>query len=67
MTVIEILERLNEDYELEIDGLKIDFSLIANYVRRLEKNVNDLSEIIKIKNANAEIDRKRIAKLKKRK
>ena len=37
MSVIEILENLNEDYELEIDGEKVSFDVIIKYIKRLEK------------------------------
>ena len=67
MSVIEILENLNEDYELEIDGEKVSFDLIIQYIKRLEKDIVDLNEIVKIKIANAAIDRETINKLRKKK
>lgn len=67
MSVIEILENLSEDYELEIDGEKVSFDEIIKYIKRLEKDILDLNEIIKIKIANAAIDRETINKLRKKK
>lgn len=67
MSVIEILENLNEDYELEIDGEKVSFDVIIKYIKRLEKDIVDLNEIVKIKIANAAIDRETINKLRKKK
>lgn len=67
MSIIEILENLNENYELEIDGEKVGFDEVINYIKRLEKDVFDLNDIVKIHIANAAIDRKKIKKLEKEK
>lgn len=64
MSVIEILENLEENYELELEDEKVDFKEIIKYIKRLEKDILDLREIIAIKNYNAAKDRETIKKLK---
>lgn len=63
MSITEILENLDENYELEVDGDKVEFSEIKKYIERLEKDVIDLSEINRIHIRNSAIDREKIRKL----
>ncbi|MCQ2086634.1 MAG: hypothetical protein MJZ37_00960 [Bacilli bacterium] len=64
MGIIEILETLDEDYEILIDNQKVDFKEIKNYIQRLEKDILNLNEIVHIHIQNAAIDREKIRRLK---
>lgn len=67
MSITEILDSLNENYELEVDGEKVYFSEIKEYIKRLEKDVFDLNDIVRIQIRNAAIDRAKIKKLERQK
>lgn len=63
MSIIEILDELERNYELKVENENVSFQDIKNYIMRLEKDVNDMIEIVRIKNFNAARDREIIKKL----